>query len=388
VSVTYPRGFRASGVAAGLKESGRPDLGLLVAADVAAAAGAFTTNAFPAASVSVTKSHLSDGLARAVVVNSGQANAGTGDAGFADASSMARSVGEALGCEPEAVLVCSTGVIGPRIDVKRVSSILPSAVEGLSEHGGRAFAEAILTTDLRPKMATADPGTFRVGGCVKGAGMIAPRLAPYGLGTLLAFITTDAAASPEALRRIVTERVAPVWNGLTVDGCQSTNDTVLVLASGAAGGLFDEADLADAVEGVSRDLVRQLAMDAEGATKTIVVQVDGAPDVETARDVGLAVAGSDLVKAAVFGGDPNPGRILQAAGDGGVACDPMRFRASLGGVLVIEAGVVLDARDAKRALEGPEVLVAIDLGSGAASATVFGCDLSYDYIRINAEYQT
>ena len=387
MSVTHARGFRAAGVSAGFKESGRPDLGLLVADDTCTAAGAFTTNAFAAAPVTLTMSHLVGARARAVVVNSGQANAGTGDAGLEDASAMATAAGEALGITEEDVLVCSTGVIGPRIPLDRYRAGLPKVIAELSETGGDVFAEAICTTDTKTKQATADAGPFRVGGCAKGAGMIAPRLA-----TLLAFVTTDAPVRPELMRRLMNERVIPVWNGLTVDGCQSTNDTVLVLASGAAGGEgdMDELELADAVEHVMRELARQVAADAEGATKTIVVQVDGATDREDARRVGLAVAGSDLVKTAVFGGDSNPGRILQAAGDVAVAIDPALFHASMGDVAVIDGGVVLttNAAGAKPPLEGPEVLISIDLGLGDGSATVFGCDLSYDYVRINAEYST
>jgi len=385
VTVTYARGFRASGIAAGFKESGRPDLGLLVADDTCTAAGAFTTNAFAAAPVTLTMSHLVGAQARAVVVNSGQANAGTGDAGLEDASAMATAAATEIGIAEEDVLVCSTGVIGPRIPLDVYRTGLPKAIAELSEDGGERFAEAICTTDTHVKQAAADAGPFRVGGCVKGAGMIAPRLA-----TLLAFVTTDAPVRPELMRALMNERVKPVWNALTVDGCQSTNDTVLVLATGAADAALDEEELGDAVEHVMRDLARQVAADAEGATKTIVVQVDGATDREDARRVGLAVAGSDLVKTAVFGGDPNPGRILQSAGDVAVAIDPGLFHASLGDVVVIDGGVVLttNAAAAKPPLEGPEILIAIDLGLGDGSATVFGCDLSYDYVRINAEYST
>ena len=384
MSVTFARGFRASGVVAGLKESGRPDLALLVADGPCAAAGVFTTNAFPAAPVTLTRANLlTTGIARALVANSGQANAGTGEAGLRDAVSMTELAAEALDCAPDDMLLCSTGVIGPRIDLDAYGAALPGAVNALSVDGGEVFAEAICTTDTRAKLAVTEAGAYRVGGCAKGAGMIAPRLA-----TLLAVITTDAPASAELLDTIVRERVAPVWNSLTIDGCQSTNDTVLLLASGAAGGEVDETRLAGAIEAVAQDLARQVAADAEGATKTIVVQVDGAADRVSARAVGLAVAGSDLVKTAIFGADPNPGRILQAAGDAAVDVDPSGFRASIGGVPVIEHGVVLPATDAKEALEGPEVLIAIDLGLGDASATVFGCDLSYDYVRINAEYST
>jgi glutamate N-acetyltransferase/amino-acid N-acetyltransferase len=235
VSVTYAKGFRAAGVSAGFKESGRPDLALLVCDRAASAAGAFTTNAFPAAPVMLTMSHLVGGEARAVVANSGQANAGTGDAGLEDATTMASRTAQALGCAEEDVLMCSTGVIGPRIPLDRFELGLPEVVTHLSTEGGPAFAEAICTTDTRAKMAAADAGQFRVGGCAKGAGMISPRLA-----TLLAVVTTDAPASPDIVRRIVQERAVPVWNGLTVDGCQSTNDTVLLLASGATDGDVDE----------------------------------------------------------------------------------------------------------------------------------------------------
>ncbi|MFN2543560.1 MAG: bifunctional glutamate N-acetyltransferase/amino-acid acetyltransferase ArgJ [Actinomycetota bacterium] len=395
MSVTYAKGFRAAGVTAGFKESARPDLGLLVCDGPAAAAGAFTTNALPAAPVTVTRSHLDNGTARAVVVNSGQANAGTGEAGLADAAAMCGVVGRALGIEAGEVLVCSTGVIGPRVALDRFDAGVASAIETLSETGGNRFAEAICTTDTRIKAATTDAGPYRVGGCAKGVGMIAPRLAPHGLATLLAYLTTDAPVPPALLTEIVERWIVPGWNSLVLDGCQSTNDTVLVLSSGAAGGdplrtMEDAraAGLADALATVSEDLARQLAADAEGATKQITVQVDGAVDVETARRVGLAVAGSDLLKAAVFGGDPNPGRILQAAGDAGVALDPVSFGACYDSTPVIRDGVVLDAPEAKDALQGPEVLIRVTLGDGDGFATVFGSDLTYDYVRINAEYST
>lgn len=395
MSVTYPRGFRAAGVTAGLKASGRRDLGLLVADAPAAVAGAFTTNAFPAAPVEVTRSRLRAGRARALVVNSGQANAGTGEPGLRDAEATAAAAGSALGLVPDQVLVGSTGVIGARVPVPLIAGALPGAVTALSTDGGQAFAEAICTTDTRPKQAAAEAGGYRVGGCAKGAGMIGPRLAPHGLATLLAYLTTDAPASPAAVRAIVAERVAPTWNALVVDGCQSTNDTVLLLAGGAAGGPGIDpgsaaaAALADAVESVCRDLARQVAADAEGASTTLVVQVDGASTDEDARELGVAVAGSPLVKTAVFGGDPNPGRILQAAGDGGVALESARFRASMGGIPVIEGGVVLEDGDAAApALAEREVLIELHVGEGKGAATVFGCDLSPEYVRINAEYRT
>jgi len=392
VSVTHPIGFSASGVAAGLKASGRADLGLLVAERPAAAAAAFTTNALPAAPVVLGKRHLADGRARAVVVNSGQANAGTGPEGLTDAEATAAAVASAIGAVAEDVVVCSTGVIGPRVPVDRLTAALPDAVASLDTGGGAGFAEAILTTDVRPKEASATAGPFRVGGCVKGAGMIAPRLAH--LATMLAFLTTDAPATPALLRRIVAERLVPVWNSVVVDGCQSTNDTVLLLASGVAGGPEldrpeDAPELVDAIEGVARDLARQMVADAEGASTVLVVQVDGAHDAAAARQVGLAVAGSPLVKTAVFGADPNAGRLLQAVGDAGVPVHPERVRVALGGITMIEAGVVLPPEDGLvEAMKEPEVVVEVRLGDDDGSATVFGCDLGYEYVRINAEYRT
>jgi glutamate N-acetyltransferase / amino-acid N-acetyltransferase len=384
MTVTYARGFRAAGTSAGFKESGRPDLALLVADVLCTAAGAFTTNAFAAAPVTLTQSNLVGAQAQAVVVNSGQANAGTGDAGLEDASAMAAAAAESLGLSDDDVLVCSTGVIGPRVPLDRYRAALPGLVAQLSYDGGSDFAEAICTTDTKIKTATADAGPFRVGGCAKGIGMVAPNLA-----TMLSFVTTDAPVPPLLMRHLITERVRPVWNSLTIDQCRSTNDTVLVLASGAVDQRVDEDALGDAVETVCVDLAKQVAADGEGGTKTIVVQVDGAADADDARRVGLEIAGSPLVKTAVFGGDPNPGRILQAIGSSGAAFEPGQVRASLGGFTVIDGGVVLDAREsAKPAMEGPEVVIAVVLGAGEASATVFGCDMSYDYVRINAEYTT
>ncbi|MGH2684124.1 MAG: bifunctional glutamate N-acetyltransferase/amino-acid acetyltransferase ArgJ [Actinomycetota bacterium] len=392
MSVTFPRGFRAAGVAAGFKASGRPDLGLLMAEAPATAAAAFTTSALPAAPVILSRRHLADGTARAVAVNSGQANAGTGAHGITDAEETASIVAEAVGCDVREVVICSTGVIGPRVPLDRLRAAIPPTVRSLAVDGGPAFAEAILTTDPRPKEATASAGPYRIGGCAKGAGMIAPRLAP--LATMLAFLTTDAPVSRPALGRIVAERVVPVWNGVVVDDCQSTNDTVLLLASGAAGGDVidggrEEAALGEAVEGVCRELAHRMVADAEGASTVLVVQVEGARSADDARGVGLAVAGSSLVKTAVFGRDPNPGRLLQAAGDAGVALDPAALNVSLGAVPVVDGGVVLPVDERVRsALKEAEVVIRLDLGAGSASATAFGCDLGYEYVRINAEYST
>ncbi len=390
MSVTAPAGFLAAGVSAGLKASRRPDLALLVAEGPATAAGLFTTNAFAAAPVLVSREHLADGRARAVVVNSGQANAGTGSEGIQDARSTAAAVAGLLGMAAQEVLVCSTGLIGPRVDIDRLRAGLPRAVEELSAGGGGAFARAILTTDTVVKETVVPAGPFTVGGCVKGAGMVAPQLA-----TLLAFLATDAEVEPAVLDAAVRRAVARPFNGLTVDGCTSTNDTVLVLASGASRvraepGTEALAALERALAEASSDLARQAALDAEGATHALVVQVDGAGSDRDALVVGRAVAGSLLVKTAVFGGDPNVGRLLQAVGAAGASLDPGRVSITLGRQVVAAAGRIaaFDAEACRAALEEREVVIGVDLGLGTAGATCYGCDLGYDYIRINGEYTT
>jgi glutamate N-acetyltransferase / amino-acid N-acetyltransferase len=390
VSVTAPAGFRASGVVAGLKESGRPDLGLLVADGGASAAGLFTTNAFPAAPVTVSQRHLLRGRARAVVVNSGQANAATGEKGIQDAEFTCAAVAGAIGpANAEDVLVCSTGVIGPRVKLANLTAALPEAAGELSPDGGTRFAEAILTTDTVCKETVVHSDGFTVGGCVKGVGMIAPRLA-----TMLAFLTTDAEVEPAILDAALRRAVAPVFNGLTVDDCPSTNDTVLLLASGASGfradpGTPQVAALEAALAEAARDLVHQIQLDAEGATKAIAVQVSGGLG-EDAAKVAREVASSMLVKAAVFGGDPNPGRILQAVGASGIPIIPERVSIDLAGHRVVTGGVMVafDEVACAEALKERDLAIEVDLGLGDVQATAFGCDLGYEYVRINAEYTT
>lgn len=390
MSVTAPAGFRASGVAAGFKASGRPDLGLLVSDAPAGAAGLFTRNAFAAAPVILTRRHLSHGTATAVVVNSGQANAGTGPAGLEDAATQAGLVSEVLGFPAEDVAVCSTGVIGSRIPMDVFADGLPEAVTRLDADGGHDFAGAILTTDARSKETWVEGPGYRVGGCAKGAGMIAPDLA-----TLLVFLTTDAQVSPGLLSTVLREEAAPVWNAVTVDGCSSTNDTVLLLANGAAGGgpIPERGPAAvafgEAVGKVCEHLARMVVRGAEGASHSLVVLVEEAASAEEARAVARHVAGSLLVKTAVFGGDPNPGRILQAVGASGARFDPAEVFASLGDALLVERGEVREDREAAiRALKEDEVVIRVRLGAGTGTATAFGCDLGYEYVRINAEYRT
>jgi glutamate N-acetyltransferase/amino-acid N-acetyltransferase len=379
-----------------MKPSGRPDLGLLVADEISGTAGLFTTNAFAAAPVRLSRRRLTRGSPRAVVVNSGQANAGTGPRGDLDAEATTEAVAVALGLDPSAVVACSTGVIGEPLHVPELLDALPGLVEGLSGDG-EAFAEAIMTTDTVPKQATAERGPYRVGGCAKGIGMIAPDLK---LATMLAFVTTDAPVPQADVGRLAAEVLEPRFESLTVDGCTSTNDTVLLFASGAAGGdlvvpgTVAWVDVAGAVAEAADSLLRQLANDAEGATHVILVRVRGAASDADARVVAKAVADSPLVKTAVFGGDPNPGRILQAVGSSGVGFLPQLVAVELGGVEVVAGGEIpasyrADGVDAARAaLAKREVEIAISLGHGPGESVALGVDLSYDYVKINAEYTT
>jgi glutamate N-acetyltransferase/amino-acid N-acetyltransferase len=380
-----------------MKPSGRADLALLVADEARSAAGLFTTNAFAAEPVKLSRRRLSHGLAQAVIVNSGQANAGTGVRGDRDAETTTAAVAAALGLDGERVLACSTGVIGEPLHLDVYLAAVPALVDGLSEDGGDAFADAILTTDTVTKQAAGERGPYRVGGCAKGVGMIAPDLR---LATMLAFVTTDAPIPPSDLGRLATGVLEPRFESLTVDACSSTNDTVLLFASGAAGGELVVAgtpaweQVAEALDEVATSLVLQLAGDAEGASHTVLVEVSGAETEADARTVAKAVADSPLVKTAVFGGDPNPGRILQAVGASGVPFLPQLVDAFIGDVQVIAGGEIapsyLEAgvADARVAFAAHDVVIAVSLGRGPGSSRVLGVDLSYDYVKINAEYTT
>jgi glutamate N-acetyltransferase/amino-acid N-acetyltransferase len=398
VSVTYPLGFRAAGVTAGFKPSGLPDLGLLVGDPGTTAAAMFTTNAVAAAPVEVGRDRVGRGRVRAVLVNSGQANAATGPRGVDDALATSAEAADLLGAERDEVLPASTGVIGEPLHVERMRDALPALVDALSVDGGDDFARAIMTTDTVRKQATAEAGELRVGGCAKGVGMVAPNLA-----TMLAFVTTDASVDAGHLHRLASERLAPRFNALTVDGCTSTNDTVLMLASGVAGagrlepGARAWDGLVGAIDEVGESLVSQLIADAEGVTHVLIVDVDGASDERDARRVAKAVADSPLVKTAVFGGDPNPGRILQAVGSAGVPVDPSRLDLSLGGVPVAAGGVIPPsyfepasalAERARAAMKETEIGVRVRIGDGPGAGRAYGCDLSYEYVRINGEYTT
>ena len=399
MSVTYPRGFVASGVTAGCKPSGLADLGMLVGEAGTSIAALFTTNQVAAAPVVVGRARVAQGSLRAVVVNSGQANAATGDRGIADATTVCELAGELLGIGPAAVLPCSTGMIGEPLHMERLTPALPAAVQTLSRDGGQAFARAIMTTDTVDKQARADGIGFRVGGCAKGVGMVAPHLA-----TMLAFLTTDADVGTADLQRLAAEVVRPRFTALSVDASASTNDTVLLLSSGAASGgppvvpgSQGWTSLAESVGSVADDLVRQLIADGEGAEHVVVVDVGGAANDADARSVARAVVDSPLVKTAAFGGDPNPGRILQAAGAAGVVFDPAALDVSIGGVVLAQAGVIPAAyfepasalaEDARQQMKDAEISITVSIGAGPGRARMFGCDLSYEYVRINGEYTT
>lgn len=398
MSVTFPRGFRAAGTTAGMKPSGRPDMGLLVADPVQSVAGLFTTNAFAAAPVRLSAQRVSRGLPRAVVVNSGQANAGTGLRGDRDSERTTAAVADALHLEASDVIACSTGVIGEPLHMDQYLGAIPGLVSSLSDEGGDAFAEAIMTTDVVPKVAAAERGGFRVGGCAKGVGMIAPDL---HLATMLVFITTDAPVPPPEIRRLATELLEPRFESLTVDACTSTNDTVLLFASGAAGGDLVVpgtdawVEVTSALEEVATSLLLQLAADAEGANHVMLVEVSGAETEQHAQIVAREIAESILVKTAIFGGDPNPGRILQAIGSSGVPFLPQLVTGFIGDIQVIDAGEIAPSyfdggnEAARLALvDEREVVVLVALGNGEGRSRMIGVDLSYDYVKINAEYST
>lgn len=396
--VTAAELFQACGLHAGIKRV-RPDLALLYAERPCAAAACFTTNQVQAAPVVVTREHLvrSGGIAQAVVVNSGNANACTGPRGLQDAREMAQETARVLGVAEERVLVASTGVIGVPLPMDRLREGIRRAAGLLSRDGGHAAAEAILTTDTRTKefalrLPLSGGRWVHIGGMAKGSGMIHPQLA-----TMLAFITTDAPVPAAALQAALTQAVDLSFNMVTVDGDTSTNDMVVVLASGAAGGPEVELDSPDfqqfsrGLQAVCTFLAREIARDGEGARHLIEVYVTGARSAADARQVARVVAGSNLVKTAVAGGDPNWGRIAAAAGRAGVPLNAERLSVWLGDVLVVQAGVPTDYSEesARQALLGDEVRIRVDLGEGGpGEAVAWGCDLTCDYVHINASYRT
>jgi len=407
LGVTAAAGFGATGVACGLKPAARPDLALVVGDPGTVAAGVFTTNLVVAAPVVWSRARLAASAdARVVVLNAGNANACTGPAGDAAVLATAQRAAAELGCRPEQVLVCSTGVIGVPLDVAKVAEGVAKAAVSLDRSGGQAAAEAILTTDNAAKQAGVRvPGGATVAGMAKGAAMLAPALAPPegAHATMLAVLTTDAVAEPAALRAALASASATTFNRITVDGAQSTNDTVLLLASGASGVRPHDDDLTAAVEAVCGDLAGQMLADAEGGSKVVDVQVGGAGGVAEAVAVARRVADSPLVKAAVYGGDPNWGRVLQAAGTAGVDFDPAAVRLEVAGgpgaagieepagplerITLVRLGVPTGA-DARGAMACREIELRLHLGGRGPWAGVRTSDLTPEYVRLNSEYTT
>ena len=391
VGVTFPARFLAAGVAAGIKPQGR-DLALVLSETPCSAAGIFTTNRVAAAPVKLSRERIRSGRARAIVANSGNANACTGAAGYEHAVRTAEAVADRLGVDAAEVLVCSTGTIGKPLPIDRVVAGVARAAAALSVRGGADAAEAILTTDTRPKTAACEvalgTGTVRIGAMAKGAGMIRPNMA-----TMLAFLTTDGKVEPGVLDRTLRIAADASFHRITVDDDQSTNDTVLILANGASGAAVETAgDVAvfqDAVEGVCLRLALEIVRDGEGATKLVRVEVRGALSDRDAERVARAVAGSMLVKASWFGNDPNWGRVMHAAGYAGAELDEARVRIRFEDVPVVENGTATREAGtpaAKEAVSGPEFSIRIDLGLGEGRYEVFSSDLSYEYVRVNAEH--
>jgi glutamate N-acetyltransferase/amino-acid N-acetyltransferase len=386
MSVTAAQGFTANGVACGIKASGDLDLSLVATTHgtPVAAAAVFTQNKMTAAPVVTTARHLgaTDGQAAAVVVNSGCANAATGDQGLADAEETCALVAEALGCLPEDVLVCSTGLIGYTLPMPAIAAGVPGLVAGLdaSEDGAIAAAEAMRTTDTHRKEAVARGDGFVVGGMAKGAAMLAPNMA-----TMLAVLTTDADVEPAALTEILRAGVVESFNAMTVDGCTSTNDTVVLLASGQAGPPADVAAFAAAVAEVCLDLATQMVGDAEGHTKVVRVHVTGAASDAEARAGARKVAESQLVKCSWYGKDPYWGRIASELGSAGIEFDPTRLSVRYGDLTVATGGTETDVDAAALAayMDQEQLEVTADLGLGTGQGRVLTNDLTHAYIDEN-----
>jgi glutamate N-acetyltransferase/amino-acid N-acetyltransferase len=393
--VTAPSGFRASGLHCGIKASGKPDLSLIVSDTPASAAGLFTVNLAKAAPIYLCQDHLkaSGGRARAIVTNSGCANACTGPQGDRDAREMGTLTAATVGCAEDQVLVASTGVIGVNLKMDKIREGIPKAFAALRHDGGPAAARAIMTTDPFPKEcaveAATDAGTFRVGGMAKGSGMIEPRMA-----TMLGYLTTDAAVDPAMLSRVVTEASRYTFNAITVDGEPSTNDCVLALANGASGVQITAQlyrTLFDAFRAVAHELALGIVRGGEGATKLIAITVTGAASDSDAWMAARAIANSPLVKTAVHGGDPNWGRLVAAAGRSGARFSLGGARVQIGSLVLFENGRPFDELAPKAAeyLTGKDLAIEVGLGVGGDhQATVWTCDLSAEYVKINAEYRT
>ncbi len=400
--VSAPLGFKASGLYCGIKKSKRKDLALIVSERLCDAAGTFTTNKVQASCVVVNKDHLRDGKAQAIIANSGNANCMTGESGFENTRSMALAVSRILGIRKKNVLVASTGVIGKPLPIKKILSAVPQLVNELDRKGSEAAANAILTTDRMAKEVAMEflvgRRKVRVGAIAKGAGMIHPEMelpAPRH-ATMLCFVTTDAVIAPAALRDALDRAVQKTFNTITIDGDMSTNDMVVVLANGMAQNkrivektkeflLFTRV-----LEALFLSLAKQMIRDAEGATKFVEIFVKNAASREDARTVAKSVARSSLVKCALFGEDPNWGRIAASAGYSGANVDPWKLTIHLGKEAVLRNGgrVKQNAAVLNRVFAQKNIKITVDLGLGKFSASAYTCDLSTNYVRINSAYRT
>ena len=387
IGVTAAKGFQAAGVACGIKKTGALDLALVVSDHDCACAGMFTTNRVQAAPVVYDKATLAKNRSaiRAVVANSGCANACTGDAGLDDARTTAEETARALGIRAEQVLVLSTGVIGQRLPMEKIRAGVKDAAQKLSPAGGDDAAHAIMTTDTKPKVFAIRNSQFAIGGMCKGAGMIHPNMA-----TMLAVLTTDAKLAPDLLDQALRHAVNQSFNRISIDGDMSTNDTVLLLANGASGYTPDLAEFTEALTQVCVNLAQQLVRDGEGVTKFVELVVTGAHTEADAVRVAKAIANSPLVKTALYGGDANWGRVIAAAGYSGVDVEPAKMKLWFGDVNVFANGMPTDFDEAAstRAIAGRDVFIRLDLGQGEAHTTVWTCDLSHDYVTINGKYRT
>lgn len=396
-TITAPQGFLAAGVRSGIKKSGNLDLGLIVCPAGAKAAAVFTTNKITSAAVQVSKEHIKSASISGVVVNSGNANTCTGQAGFTNAIKMCNETAKQIEENPCNVLVASTGIIGKQLPIKKIIAGISRVADRLSATAaaGLDFAKAIMTTDTKPKQAVRrleiSGKEITIVGTVKGAGMIAPNMA-----TTLCFITTDAAISRPLLGRALKSAIGNSLNKLTVDGHQSTNDTAIILASGLAGNrpIVSQCPrykkFTRALIDLCEDLVKQMALDAEGATRMFKVVIRGAATKADAAKAARAVADYPLVKCAIHGGDPNWGRIICAVGSVGVKLNPVKLSCKLGNITVFKNGGPrkFDAKKASKVISHTEHTITVDLGIGESSDYCYGCDLSTVYVKINADYHT
>ena len=372
--ITAPQGFRAGGIAAGIKQSGKSDLALIVSDVPATATAVFTNNQFKAAPILVSQQQIKSGLCQAIIANAGNANCGTGARGMKDAWQMVKATAKSLNINPKHVLVTSTGSIHKFLPIDRIVTAIPKLAQQISKQGGEAAARSILTTDTRKKEIAVKVGGYTIAGIAKGSGMIHPNMA-----TMHAFITTDAAVDRRTLQKMLKQAVDASFNMLTVDQCMSTNDCVFMLANGESGarvqGPGASKKFYKALEYVCKYLAQEIARDGEGATQMIRVKVTGARNEAEARLAARAIAGSDLLKCAVYGRDHNPGRVLAAAGSTGAKLNQAKMTADM-------------KFPPKGKKKDKETLVTCYLGVGKGSAEAWGCDLTEGYIRINADYHT